>query len=264
MFFRRRFGRRRVYRKTGLRKRAGGKRKVSKSIKSYVKRTIHRNIENKERCQYAANIALNAASYSTQSIGLIPPCGQGTNDDSRIGNQTKITKGIIKGHINLLPYNATTNPSPAPLWVRILLVRNLRWGYQQANLDSTSLGMIFRAASAAIGQQFNLLDMNLPVNSDAFRVLADKKFRLGSTSPSATGPVSSGTYFDNSHMSAPFYFNWGKYCKKVLKFDDNSSPYLPMNHNLYLIFMAVNADGTSNTYIPCEYHYVNHALYEDA
>lgn len=238
--------------------------KVSRKIKTYVKKAIHRNIENKDRVKYAANITLNSLSYSTQSIGLLPDCAQNTGASGRIGNQIRLVKGSIKGHINLKPYDATTNPSPPPLWVRLLLVKDLKNAFQSAFLNSTAIGKIFRAGDTALAQQFNMLDMSLPVNTDSFRVFAQKTFRLGVTSTSATTPVSSGSYFDNSHMSVPFWFNYGKYCKKQLKFNDNIADYFPENDNMYLVIMAVNADGTSNIYQPVEYHYVNTALYEDA
>lgn len=238
--------------------------KVSKKIRAYVKKAIHRNIENKEIIVYAANTGLNAASSTTQSIGLIPATTNSTYANNRIGNQIKCVSGIIKGHVNLLPYNATTNPNPAPLWVKIMLVKLLPYQAQQANLGSTYLGGLFRGNAIGLPQQFNMLDMSLPINDDWFRLLGQKTFRLGSTSPSSTGPVSSGTYFDNSHMSVPFYFNWGKFVKSSLKYEDDQQSNLCQNHNLYLVFCAVNADGTSNVYTPCEYHYVNTMKFEDA
>lgn len=262
MYYPRKYSRPRKF--TRRPRRVVRRRKVSKSIRSYVKKAIHRNIENKEIIAYGANNPITATSSSTQSLGLIPAVSNSTYSNNRIGNQIKCVSGIIKGHVNLLPYNATTNPSPAPLWVRMLVVKCFPQRNQSPYLNASYLAGIFRGNATGLAQQFNMLDISLPVNDDWFRVLADKKFRLGSTAPSATGAVSTGSYFDNTHMSVPFTFNWGKYVKSAIKFEDDQSSNLAQNHNLYLIIMPVNADGTSNAYTPCEWHYVNTMKFEDA
>jgi len=265
MFFRKRNYRRRGLRR-GARRTNLRRKKVSKVVKSYVKKQIHRQIENKERIVYAANNDLTATSYSTQSVGLLPSIPQGLEVQSRIGNQIKIVNGVIKGHFNIKPYNATTNPNVPPVWVRILLVKNLRLKSAAQYLNSTDLAQIFRGNGTALAQQNNMLDMELPINDDLFRVLGSKMFKLGTTgfSTLANDPISSGSYHDMSNMSKPFYFNWGKYVKSALKFDDNDVDYYPQNNNLFLVFLCAHADGTTNAYTPVEYHYVNHVKFEDA
>jgi len=262
-FFRRRNYRRRGVRR-GARRTALRRKTVSKSVKSYVKKAIHRQIENKERLIYGENITLTATSPSTQSIGLLPSMTQGTGDALRIGNQIKIVKGITKIAFNIKPYSDTTNPNTVPVWVRVLLVKNLRLKEASAYINSTDLAQIFRGNATALAQQNNMLDMQLPVNDDLFRVLADRKFKIGASYASATGFVTTQGFFDNSPASKMLTFNWGKYVKSVLKFDDNDANYYPQNNNLFLVMMAVNADGTTNIYSPTEYHYVTSLQYEDA
>lgn len=241
--------------------------KVSKKIKSFVKRAIHRNIENKEIITYAANQGCLAwaTGVAGRSIALLPPIQQGTGNSQRIGNQVKIVSGIIKGQVNLLPYDATTNPAPTPVWVKIYMVRLLYTQAQDPTLATAYTDNFFRGVNSAYPFQSNVLDMDLPINDDWFRVLATKTFKLGAASATALGAVTTTGYYDNSPMCKKFTFNWSKWARKVLKFNDNVLNYYPQNDNIYLVFQPMYADGrVTNPYTPVEMHYVNHVKYEDA
>ena len=243
----------------------GGKgSKVSKAVKLYVKRTMHRATENKVIITYTSNQAIySAAGGAPQGTILLPAISQGTGDNQRIGNKLRCVRGVIKGQVNLLPYNAVTNPNTTPLWVKIWVVRHLGIAGQLSSVGGLDWTTFFRGNGFNLPFQGTTLDMNLPVNNDYWKVEAVRSFRLGATSYSATGPVTSGGYFDNSHMSVPFSFSYGRYTKKQLKFNDSGT--LPTNHNLYLVITVVNADGTSGAgYYPAEYHFVNTFQFEDA
>lgn len=248
-----------------LRRRAGKKGSVSTKIKKYVNRVIHRNIENKEFLSYGANQSIICASATTPSgIALIPAISQGGSVNNRIGDAVRLRRGVIRGYVNIKEYNATTNPYSAPYWIKIWICRNLQYAGQipQNSLDYSTF---FRTGGSNIAFQGNMLDMCLPVNEELWKVEATKTFRVGATYASATGPVGSNSYFDNSHMSVPFYFNYSKYTKKLLKFNDGSNSNLCTNHNLYFIVQAVYADGsTAGSIVPAEFHYTNRFEYEDA
>jgi len=272
MAFRR--GYRKYNKRRGVRRgarRAGLRRKtVSKSVRRYVKNAIHKQIENKEIIDYFSNQTLQTLSSGTNTgvscRQLLPLPAQGTAANQRIGNQLRVVSGIIKGHINLKPYDVMTNPLGTPLLVRMILFRDLVTAGTQA-ISGGSLTSyfdnFFKGNGANIPFQGNPLDMSFPINSDNFRVLASKQFKIGAATATATGPVGTGGYFDNSPMSVPFYFNWGKWCKKVLKYDDTYA--YPMNCNCYLVCQVVRADGTSSgSYQMAEWHAVNHIKFEDA
>lgn len=240
--------------------------RVPKTFKRYVKREIGRRIENKEYISYGANQSVKSAGSGVSPVvfGLIPSMSNGTNDSTLIGNELKPKYGVLRGHVNLLPYNATTNPNPGPVYVKIWILKSLLL-QGQLNAPSTQLDFtsFFKINNSAVSFQGNMMDLELPVNQEYWRVLSTKTMRLGATSYSATGPVSSGTYFDNSVMSRRFVFNWGRYCRKILKYADNGGTCT--NNNVYFVLQVVGADGqTTTNYYPVEYHYVNHFKYEDA
>lgn len=266
MVFRRRYSRRgrfpnrkRVARR-GLRSRS----KVSPTVRRYVKQAIYRNIENKERITYAANVQLNTASYATQSLGLLPALDQGTGAGNRVGNSVKIVSGKLDIIFNLLPYDATYNPLSTPILVKCWLVKNLVRREATSALNNTDYQQIFRGNNTSLPFQNNTLDMCLPINDDLFRVITSRTFKLGAASATAAGQVGTGGYYDNSPMSKHLTFYWGKHMKKQLKFDDNDANYYPQNDNLFLVFQAVNADGTTSGIKAVEYHYTNHVKYQDA
>lgn len=235
--------------------------KVSKKIKSYVKRAIHRNIENKDHIAYAANQTVQSWGTSTQgfSIPLINTLAQGTTDGTRIGNQVKVVRGQLKATMNLKPYDATSNAGAMPVWIKLFVVRSLSHMALESSLPNYDI--FFKGNATYLDWQGNCLDLDLPVNPDEFRVLMTKQFKLG------IGAINSGFRYDgwadNSPMCKKFTINWGKYVRKQLKFNDSANT--PTNDNLYLVVQAVYADGSSTTGKQvCEIHYVNHSVYEDA
>lgn len=261
----RRYRRGRIGRRMRKSRVLGKRRRVSKTVKRYVKRAIHRNIENKEIIQYAQNQSLRSAGVGNAPAGipLIPQMSVGTGSSQMIGNQIKCQRGVIKGFVNLKPYDATTNPLPAPLWVKMWLVKYIPFQGQVSALSSIDFTTFFKLSGGTANFQGNTFDLTGPINEVQWRVLRTKTFRLGATSYTATGPVSSGSYFDNSHMSVPFYFNYGRYIRKTLRFQDTGVG--PLNANIYLVIQVVGADGQTETgYVPAEWHYHNHFKFEDA
>lgn len=241
----------------------GKRRRVSKNVKRYVKRAIHRTVETKEKIDYGANQPIVTASASAP-VGqiLIPTMTNGTSAGQMIGNQIKCVRGYIKGHVNLLPYNITTNPNPPPLYVKMWLVKNLVTQGSAASFSWFDWTKFFKLSGGMTGFQGNMLDVEFPVNTEYWRVLAKKTIKLGVGGATATGPISSGSYLDNSSFSRPFFFNYGRYLKKTLKFLDGGGAC--QNAGIYLLIQAVNANGDASAYNPCEYHFVNHFKYEDA
>lgn len=250
-----------------LRKRKSyGKRRstVSKRIRRYVKREIHRNIENKERMNYAANWAIQSSDAATGTFPLIISTTQGIGDDGRIGNQIKVVRGVYKATINLLPYNVTTNPQPLPCWIKVWVLKDIKNMGQLTTVDATAYGNLFRTNGTTMSFQGTPLDMTLEINKDYFRVLYQKCFKLGNANAYSGGnPTNGASYFDNSPSAKQITINWGKWVRKQLKFTEGSTQ--PQNDNLYIVYQAVACDGSSSSGKQLfEIHYANYMHFEDA
>lgn len=259
------YARKRMVKKTVRKSRRVSKKpKLASSIRKYVKKEVHRNIENKEKLNFAANQTIITSDATTCTYPLLMNIIQGTQDDNRIGNQIRTVKGVIKLALNLLPYDAITNPNPVPVWVRIWVVRDLRNAGQLSTMDITAYNNFYRGNGSGVSMQGNPLDTVLEVNKDYFRVLYSKVIKLGVTSAFNAGiPINAGSYFDNSDMGKVLTINWGKWCKKQIKFNETSN--YPNNDNLYIVFQPVSVDGTtSGSKRMVELHYANYQHFEDA
>lgn len=258
------YGRRKGIRKRVYRKRKGASTcKVSKCVRKYVRNAIHRNIENKVMTSLGANQSIITAGTSNTPffVNLLPSPSQGTGHAGRIGNEIRLTKAYIQGRINLLPYNATTNPNSVPVLVKMWLISNKINNNPSMAVLST-FTTFFDTGNVNSTFQSNPLDMILSPNKDAWTVYKTKSLKLGVASISATGPVTSNGYYDNSSMSVPFSFSISQHVKN-LKFDDTSQ--FATNRNLYLLIQAVAADGTNSSALTlCECHYSIRWEYEDA
>ena len=236
---------------------------VSKAVKSYVKRAIHTNIENKLWIRFANSETITTAAASNpEYINLVPFPSQGTTQYTRTGNKIKIMKAYIKGFVNLLPYSSTLNPKVGPIYVKMWLCR-----YKELNCADISLTSIstnfFEGLSGSTSFQGNMLDMSLTNNKDDWIIYKTKTFELGGTSyvPGglSTQPLIAA---DNSRYTKPFYFSFGKHLRKQLQFDANGNP--PTNTNLFLVTQVVYADGTATAVDAAKYHYTIRAEFEDA
>lgn len=245
-------GKRRAYKRKA--------RPVSQAVKQYVKRSIHSNMENKKWVYYGANQSItNAGAGTPTGQYLLPVIAQGTAQNQRIGNEINIRYAAVRGFVNVLPYNATSNPSPAPQLVKIWIVSGKR--INSNVITNYDWSKWFEVGATNAPFQGNVLDMVLSPNKEDFKIHAVKQFKLGLGYDSA-GANPANSYFDNSPMSMPFYFNYTKGCKKRQKYLDGSG--YSTNDNVYIIFQAVNADGTSTAINSCEFHFENKIIYEDA
>lgn len=236
---------------------------MAKAVGKICDKKIAGKIENKAWFDYGANNTITCVqSASPVARNLVPILTQGVGHTGRLGNECVVKNGYIRGHVNLLGYNATTNNLPGPIYVKMWLVSCI-------NVNSNSVAVtgigsdFFDIVNSTVGFQGNMLDMSLTVNKSAWRLYASKTIKLGTSFVQVAGNVVQGsTIADNSPMSAPFSFSFGKHLKK-LKYDDNFT--VAENRNLFLLFQTVYANGADSTgQILAEYHYTTRVEYEDA
>jgi len=235
----------------------------TKGIKSLVKKMIRKNVENKTADTYAANTVINCASsiLLPTYISLAPTVTAGTSAQNRIGNEITVTKSTIRGICNVLPYNVTTNPLTSPIYVKM-------WLCSRKNTNSLVTGLpaladfqnFFQSGSTSLGWQINILDTLFYNNRDYWNVHTTKTMRLQyqSTISSANAVLSPSGY-----VTQHFTFNLAKHLGRI-KYNDASTQ--PSNKELFLVFQAVLADGSTaaaGTQL-AEVHYVLETNFEDA
>jgi len=239
-------------------------------MKEISKKEVSRNLEDKS-IQYwntALNLlpSSNTLWYTTQ-IPVSPypaylALNQSIGAGGRLGNQIKIKNISMQGNIYALPYNATSNPTPFPMHVKF-------WFYydkQDPNIIPDPRTDFFQNGSASRGMFNDLVDMWAPVNTDRYRVVMTKQFKLGYSVNTGTGGVTAQAFGANNdyHFNQNFSFDLTKHVIKTVKFNDNTAQ--PTCRGLFLLMAVVQANGTQYTSViqPCQMQYVLQMTYEDA
>lgn len=274
-YIRRKYRRRprigRKARKTNYRKKSLLK---SRPFKVAVKRVINRYAENKFwQKQPVQNYTLPAAitgptsatSVNPYCVNLLPEISQGTGNSGRIGNQISIVKNTIKGYINLLPYDATTNLGLAPVAVKIYIFSVKNFTQFTGDMGYANWTQFFRVNNSDTGFYGSMLDMLQTVNTDLYTLHTTRTFQLSNNyvqvGSAAVIRSPSGV------VSQKFSIDLTKYVK-ALKYDDNSS-LRPTNKSLCMAVQVCSANGVTNSYTVgqqdqlAEIHYIQECEYQD-
>jgi len=240
---------------------------VTLATKRYVKREIHRNLENKKENTLSTgnNIAAYNQNTSLFTISCIPysAIGQSAADGDRIANVIKTRKCMMNLSITPADYNGTTNAVPKPQEV-LLFFGKVKNAKPQQPIAS-DFAKLYQAGSTTSSPQSNLLDLLMPINKDWFTVYKVIKCKVGFAVNNNSGlNVAAAAYANNDYkLNYTRKINLTKYCPKTLIFNDGSNQ--PTNDGLWMWAMSVNADGSPiNSPIPIKCTYSTDFEYEDA
>lgn len=219
---------------------------VSVGVKSYVKKMIHSQIENKVLGYAETNIQLNYAGSATSPtyLNLCPNISQGITAGTRNGDEVSIVKGRIRGSVNLYPYNATTNVSNCPIIIKMWLCRRKQGTGNLAGTLTpptiTTWNNFFQIANVSQGFTGGILDTYKFPNKEAFTIFATKTIQL-SMNPVNVFSNTAQTLPTSGKVMAPFSFDFTKHLGK-LRYNDSQNT--PTNKELFLVFQTVLADGS--------------------
>lgn len=180
------------------------------------------------------------------AIGSIYQMVQGNSQQTRVGNRINIKRLIFRGILAPTPYNATTNPTPNPVMVRMIIVSTKRnvAGQSIADIYNICNNTLFANGSSSLGMLGTLYDIITPYNSDVITVHYQKTFKLGYESyTGVTGGADVGhTKASNDYrLNHRWSINCAKYVNKVLKFNDNAGG--TTSRQVYVVFQPINFNG---------------------
>ena len=232
-------------------KKTYAKSKVSTTVKKYVKTAIKGSAEKKRYIYYNLNQSITTASLTTPTnLSITPTLSQGLRSFERIGDNVKVTKCVITGRVNFLPYSATTNPR-SPVIVKMWVVKQKNTK-NNSTFPSSITSDFFEINNSVTGLQGNLLDLMLPVNPRVWEVLATKQVTLGHSSIVNNAGAVDINYSTDAHFSYPFYFNLSKHIG-TLKFQEAVTT--ATNNQMWIFFQGLYADGANTgLMVPAEYH----------
>lgn len=266
-----------IYRKVNRKKKVVKSKRRPKvglaTVKSIVKRAIARQIENKGRQYFNTGVNIiptgDLSAFDGGIFPLHPYTGfvqidQGTGQGARIGNSLTTKKVIFKGTLIPAAYNATTNPYPTPLQVKMYLFYDKRFPtYIPTPATNEDF---FQYNNTSTGFSNDLVDLWRPVNLDSYRVLYTRTFKLGHASVEGQGSLPGNQYNANNDfkMNCNFSVDITKYLIKTVKFDDNNSN--TSTRGLFCMFVPVYATGIpiNPLYRPAQVQWMVDYNYEDA
>jgi len=254
---------------TGKKKEAPPKKE---EIKAMIKEEIARETENKTAQDVNNNVSLyypaqGALFDSSNTIQLSPgstscAINQGVANGARVGNEIRMKKGEIDMVFYPTPYDVTVNPDPAPNIVTLKLFYDKR-------VPSTfpfPRPDFFQLNSSSQGIIGDLRDQISPINTDAYRVLATKTFKLGYSKYDGTSFDSAQQAFSNNDYLLNKIIRWDftKHLVKAVKYNDNLSD--PVTRGLWMEVMITPSSGAIGLagVIPVKVSYNTFIEYEDA
>lgn len=234
----------RVYKKKTYAKR---KPKVTKSIRTYVKRCLDKRIENKEVVQQSNSLGffqIGVNSIISSFVGdLTPTINQSVGENGRIGNDVMLKKAMLRGTL-VLNANAAGGITPvanAQFFVRIFIGR-----MKQTTLPPTTpqLNQLLRAGATVYPfDSGDGLSLCRTVNSELFTIYYDKIHKIGSAHNGGTSV--SGLGNNDFSLSKFITINCTKMYKKKLIFQDTSINQ-PTNTSLFIFGAVVDSLFSTN------------------
>lgn len=245
-----------AYRKKRTTKRRFAKKRSMKrsvkrpALKKMIRREISRNIESKTVQHYDYDQRLygvNNVSFQTDNIFPLGPdpgsliVTQGVTQSQRIGNVVKTKKLMFKGTFVPLPYDGTFNPQPQPVQLTMWIF------YDKTNPVAvptpTASNDFFQNGAASKGFQNDLTDNWSPVNTDRYRVLLRRNFKLGFAQFAGSGASVTNQNFANNDfkLNCNFSINLTKYYPKMVKFNDGTTT--PTTRGLFCMVTYALANG---------------------
>ena len=245
--YRRKTYRRKAPKRTYKRKSYAPKRRMA-SVKKVVQREIARNVENKTVQHYDYDqrlYAVNNVSFVTDNIWPVCPdpsaliVNQGVTQSQRTGNQIKTKKLIFKGTLLPLPYDSTFNAAPQPVQGTIWIFYDKK---NPTDVPTSVTTNFFQFGAASKGFQNDLTDNWSPVNTDRYRVVAKKHFKLGFANYDNNVPAAQMQFANNDFkLNCNFSFDLTKHYPKFVKFEDNST--VPTTRGLFCMVTYALANG---------------------
>lgn len=260
--------------KKSFKKKVYKKKTVKKvTIKKMIKQAIARSTENKERQFFQKTPAILQSSSSAASLdGSIIPLtpfaaglqiDQGVAQGDRVGNVISIKKLRFKGTIVSLPYDSILNVAPQPLQIKCWIFYDKR----DPTIKPTPAAQanFFQFNSTSEGFSNSLIDLWKPINTDVYRVLTTKTWKLGFSHYNNGGNPNWQNYQNNDFKyNINFSFDLTKHIIKNVKFNDNNSN--PTTRGLFALFQVVYANGGTigSGQRLASIQYMIDCIYEDA
>ena len=197
-----------------------------KDLRAVIKKELESQAENKRIEGTIQNAAFYQVLSASQNVwSIIPNITQGNTQGTRVGNQVKTRKLMLRMSITV--NNQSTIYTPAYVDVYIFKYKPANY-YPTASLPGTSMLNFLQAGSTSTQYTGQQLDGLRDVNSDVYTLCYRKRLLL-------YNPLNgTGVQASTGSINPCYTASWDltKFVKKTLHYDDSTS-YVT-NDNLWL------------------------------
>lgn len=254
--------------RTTKRTRVVRKRAPKKSLAMMVRKEITKMAEHKTN-QFSTAYSIlpyNGTSWSTSNLFPVSPysgfiaIAQGLGEGDRVGDRIRTVKAFLNVVMYPLPYNVTTNPSPIPQEVMLII-----FGVKQNDILPTSLSGLFQTGNTSTAPVGSLVDLTRPFNKDVYQIYHRKIYKLGYAAAVGTGNVAGQQQYANNDYKYNVIkkIDITKSLPKIISYNDTTG--IPFSKGVWCATMTVNADGSSQatTSVPVQMVYTIDYVYTD-
>lgn len=271
MAFKRKTYKRKAVKRVYKRRAAPKRRMIKKVVQQVLSKRVEKKKINRVDLEHPLQGVAPAVNFDTNNIiALGCQTGghaiiQGVGQSQRIGNKIRITKATIKGTIVANQYNAVTNPNPVPIVVKMVFF----FAKTDPNTQPTPAfsADYYDFNNTVNGFRNDLVDQWAAINTEKYKVMGVRTFKLGFSTLDKVGPGVSGTtnYANNDFKyNASFSVDYTKWIPRTQVFRDNNID--SSSRQLYAMWIVSSATGgniTDGTY-PAGTQFSMDMEYEDA
>lgn len=223
------------------------KAKVSKPLKTYIKRAIHASEENKIQMVdvFTNSVILGGQMGGIGAGGLVSSeiltllnVVQGAAQNQRIGNSIRPVSIQLRGVLRSNTYNNITNGSFGPVEVHMFVYK------VKNNFTSSSTVNILQSGVGSVPFSGTVINSTYPTNKDIYKIYARKVFKLNFNTVGA--PTGGNTYPEGNNNGGQMMrrFKINIPISHKLSYNDNSA--IVANDGLFVAFGTINCDGSNS------------------
>jgi len=215
--------------------------KISKKLKAAVQQIVSKNAESKQVYRSENSATINTSiTTATDAFQLVPNCGTGVTDHSRIGDQTRAQSLTIKGHI--LSNLTLTGISQCRMGIRMMIVTPKQYNnFNQIQSNATLwLPLLLRKGATVSAFTGVIPDLYAPISTEAITLHYNKVMYINT--PYVQTAVGDANIYNSCH----FFSKTFNLKNKLLRYDANiDSGLTPVNYSPVLLVGYVRLDGTA-------------------
>lgn len=261
---------RKGYTKTGKKLGRPSSKPTVSQVKRIVKTVFNKNCETKTREVYNLSRDLyssNSGPFASSNLIQVSfgasavDVSQGVADGQRIGNKIKLKRLYFKGTFIPVLYNAANNPTPKPVQIKMVFFYTRA---EPADFPTNPQLDFLQFGSTTTALTNDLVDMWAPFNTDKYRILATRTYKLGQSTYAVSGTTPAVPYSNNDfQLNCNFKVNLTKHLPKLIRYNDNNMD--PTSRGIWCLIIPVWADGQQapNTTLMANMSYVISGFYTD-